>query len=212
MPLSLTGPGEINAAKELRRQVLNQSLMQNLHNDALIGAGAGASAVGVAYLAKLLASSLRGPKKPSPQSDVLHIQQRKKQTSPLAKYSSQVKTAGVMDVLNSAVTGTGAKKVEQLPYGLPMRALALLAGAGGGAFLANKLGVNAKDVSLDNELAQARAEFEAALQQPSSNEEPRENTKLASAFSRIEKAAAASGLSRLKTLDKKAADELSGNI
>ena len=213
MPINLSTPDQISSAKNLRRQLLNQQLMGDMGNDALIGGGIGASAIGLTYLAKMLANSIRESKTPktTSEADVLHIRPKTKKDPALAKYSSAAKTAGVMDVLNSAVTGTGAKKVEQLSYGLPLRALALLAGAGGGAMLANKLGVNAKDVSLDNELAQARQEFEAALND--NGEQPEgPNTKLAAAFDRIEKAAGLLEESTISSLDKKAADNLSGGL
>ena len=211
MPIRLRTNEQITAAKTLRKELLDKQLFSSVMNDASLGVGIGSSAVGLAYLAKLLGTAMKR-KSYQPQAEpsaVIHIKPKKKNDP--NNFSDQDKLAGIADVLQASVSGTGASNPNQLPYGLPLRALALLSGLGGGAYLANKFNVDVKDVTLDQELARAKQEFEAALNEQDQTI-PAENTKLASAFSRMEKAISQSGIEKLARLDKTAANELSGRL
>lgn len=117
------------------------------------------------------------------------------------------KAASIFGAVRAGATGQAAQTVNQLPYGLSARALALLTGLGGGAYLTKRLGAEAKEHALNQELEQARAEFESALNETSSPQ-----TKLATAVSRIEKAATALPDLFPKGLDKQAADALANNL
>lgn len=192
MPLNLNSLTDIDAATQLRRQLLNSQLLSTMGQDAMLGLGIGGAAAGTAGLAGLMLKALRRRRSPKPvQAPVLHIRPKQQQ-------SQAEKTAAVESVLNAAASGRAATQVNSLPYGLPARAIALLLGAGGGAFLTKKLLTGASQHSLDNELENARAEFEAAL----NGNKAQPTMKLASALDRLEKAASA--YSGDKPLDKKA--------
>lgn len=168
-------------------------------SDMKMGLGLGVGGVGLYQLVKMLM-------RPKPKPNAI-------QTSPqisvtrhdVSKQADAEKAAGIGAILGPAVSGDAARGVNELPYGLSGRALALLAGLGGGAFMTSKLMGKAKQHALDTELEDAKSEFEAAM-----NSAGPPQTKLAAAFLRIEKAAAQlPELSKDGTLDKTAADNLS---
>lgn len=202
MPININDLEELSAAESLRKQLLDQQLVSTMGGDLTMGLGLGVGGVGLYQLAKMLT---RPKKRNETRGEHPQITVRR---HALAKQADKEKQAGIAGVLGSALGGTAARNVNELPYGLSARAVALLAGLGGGAFLTGKLTGKAKAHAIDKELENAQAEFEAAL-----NDTGQPQMKLAMAFERIEKAA--ESLPEVfpdGRLDKQAADNVSAGL
>jgi hypothetical protein len=221
MPVQIKNLAELSAAETIRREMLNRQLLKTVGNDAMLGLGLGAGGIGLYQLAKLLIPARKGPDTESLEPPKIHVKKHDTQYKSAGLYrlindlrgnkravpTHVDKIANIFGAVKAGVTGQAADSVNALPYGLSARAVALLAGLGGGAYLTKRLGANAKEHALNQELEQARSEFEQALNETSSPQ-----TKLASAINRIESAMSLLSSRPSSKLDKQAADGLANNL
>lgn len=141
-------PEDIEAIKQLRRSAVNKDLLEKMKNLLMLGAGAGAAGTGLYQLGKQVAEDSQTIDPPYLSAEPIHLRQRAK-----SAFAS----------LNEATSGTGARGVEDLWYAYPALAGSAAAGIGAGVAGTSLLIKKLRERALDQELEEAKMEFESAL-------------------------------------------------